>query len=336
MTFNDYLKIFIENDFPLFLQKYLYTDTMRLLRYRSQFCGCDYTKIYSPILPYTRFNHSIIVALINYHFTHDKKSTIASLLHDRKTPCFAHVIDYVLGDYEKQESSEEFKKDPLFQDKELLMMLKEDRVDIEELEDLSRYPILENKSPKLCADRLDGVLHTCAIWLHTNSLKDVKEVYEGLTVLDNKGELELGFKDEKLALKFIQMVLVYAKELQSNRNKFTTQYLCDVIKTLIDRGLITFEDLYTKPESEILSIISTLSSWEKFQNATNVISSDTKPRDSYSVSIDVKKRNVIPLVDINGNPLRINEVNEEARKIYEEIEEYHDKKYGFVRGLKLD
>lgn len=336
MTFNDYLKIFIEDDFPLFLQKYLYTDTMRMLRYRSQFCGCDYTKLYSPILSYTRFNHSIIVSLINYHFTHDKKSTIASLLHDRKIPCFAHVIDYVLGDYEKQESSEEFKKDPLFQDKELLMMLKEDGIEIEELNDLSIYPILENKSPKLCADRLDGVLHTCAIWLHTHSLKDVKEIYEGLTVLDNKGELELGFIDEKLALKFVQMVLVYAKELQSNRNKFATQYLCDVIKILIDRGLISFEDLYTKQESEILSIISTLPSWEKFQNTTNVISSDIKPRDSYSVSIDVKKRNVIPLVDINGNPLRINEVSEEAKRIYEEIENYHDKKYAYVRGLKLD
>lgn len=336
MTFNDYLKIFIENDFPFFLQKYLYTDTMRMLRYRSQFCGCDYTKLYNPRFLYTRFNHSIIVALINYHFTHDKKSTIASLLHDRKTPCFAHVIDYVLGDYEKQESSEEFKKDPLFQDEELLRMLKEDGIEVEELNDLSRYPILENKSPKLCADRLDGVLHTCAIWLHTHSLKDVKEIYEGLTVLDNKGELELGFIDEKLALKFVQMVLVYAKELQSNKDKFVMQYLCDVIKTLIDRGLITFEDLYTKPESEILSIISTLSSWEKFQNATSVISSDTKPRDSYSVSIDVKKRNVIPLVDINGNPLRINEVNEEVKRIYEEIENYQDKKYTYVRGLKLD
>ena len=336
MTFNDYLKIYIENDFPLFIQKYLYTDTMKMLRYRSQYCGCDYTRLYNPSFLYTRFNHSIIVALINYHFTHDKKSTIASLLHDRKTPCFAHVIDYVLGDYEKQESSEEFKKDNLFQDKELLRMLKADGIEIEDLEDLSRYPILENKLPKLCADRLDGVLHTCAIWLQTHSLKDIKEVYEGLKVLENKGELELGFTDEKLALKFVQMVLVYAKELQSNKDKFVMQYLCDVIKTLINRGIITFEDLYTKQESEILAKISTLPSWEKFQNATCVISSDTKPRDSYSVSIDVKKRNVIPLVDINGKPLRINEVSEEAKRIYEEIEEYHDKKYGFVRGLKLD
>ena len=99
MTFNDYLKIFIEKDFPVFLQKYLYTDTLRMLRSKSQFCGCDYTKLYNPIIYYTRFHHSIIVALINYHFTHDKKSSIVSLLHDAKTPCFAHVIDYVLGEY---------------------------------------------------------------------------------------------------------------------------------------------------------------------------------------------------------------------------------------------
>ena len=336
MTFNDYLKIFIDNDFPEFLQKYLYTDTLRILRGRSQFCGCDYTKVYSPRLFYTRFHHSIITALINYHFTQDKKSTIASLLHDRNTPCFAHTIDYILGDYNIQESSESFHEDVLFQDYELLKMLKDDKIDVAEIIDLKSYPILENKSPKLCADRLDGVLHTCTIWLHTHSLNDIAKIFSDLTILEDNDKLEIGFKSEEFALKFAEMVLVYAKELQSNKDKFVMQYLCDVIKTLIDRGIITFEDLYTKQESEILAKISTLPSWEKFQNATCVISSDTKPRDSYSVSIDVKKRNVIPLVDINGNPLRINELSEEAKRIYEEIENYHDKKYGFVRGLKLD
>ena len=99
MTFNDYIKIFIDGDIPRYLSKYLYTKTLERLRYVSQFCGCDYTKIYNPRFFYTRFHHSLIVALINEHFTHDKKSTIASLLHDDKTPCFAHTIDYVLGDY---------------------------------------------------------------------------------------------------------------------------------------------------------------------------------------------------------------------------------------------
>ncbi len=36
---------------------------------------------------------------MTWHFTHDKKETIAVLLHDVGTPCFAHCIDYVFGDY---------------------------------------------------------------------------------------------------------------------------------------------------------------------------------------------------------------------------------------------
>lgn len=336
MTFNDYLKIFIDNDFPEFLQKYLYTDTLRMLRSRSQFCGCDYTKAYNPTFYYTRFHHSIIVALINYYFTHDKKSTIASLFHDDKTPCFAHTIDYVLGDYKTQESSENYRRNILLQDKELLQMLKEDKIEVEELEDLSSFPILENKSPRLCADRLDGVLHTCAIWLHTHSLNEINEVFQGLSVIENNGSLELGFTNEDRALKFSQMVMVYAKELQSNRNKFVTQYISDMIKLLIEEELITFEDLYTKKESEIVSLLEMFPSWQVFKNATIIISSDIKPVDVYSVSIDVKKRNVIPLVSINGNAMRINEINADARRIYEEIDEYHDKKYAYVRGLKIN
>lgn len=336
MTFNDYLKIFIDNDFPEFLQKYLYTDTLRRLRNISQFCGVDYTKLYNPTFYYTRFYHSIIVALINYNFTHDKKSTIASLLHDDKTPCFAHTIDYVLGDYKTQESSESYAGNILLQDKELLRMLKEDKIEVEELEDLSRYPILENKSPRLCADRLDGVLHTCAIWLHTHSLNEINEVFHGLSVIETNGSLELGFTDEKIALKFYQMVMVYAKVLQSNRNKFVMQYISDMIKLLIEKELITFEDLYTKKESEIVSLLEMFPSWQVFKNATSIISSDIKPVDVYSVSIDVKKRNVIPLVNLDGNIARINEVSEEARRIYQEIADYHDKKYAYIRGLKLN
>lgn len=336
MTFNDYLKIFIDNDFPEFLQKYLYTDTLRMLRNRSQFCGHDYTKLSSPTFFYTRFHHSIIVALINYYFTRDKKSTIASLLHDDKTPCFAHTIDYVLGDYKTQESSENYRRNILLQDKELLKMLKEDKIEVEELEDLSRYPILENKAPRLCADRLDGVLHTCAIWLHTHSLNEINEVFHGLSVIDDNGSLELGFTNEGTALKFSQMVMVYAKELQGNKDKFVMQYLSDMIKLLIDMGLITFEDLYTKKESEIVSLLEMFPSWQVFKNATSIISSDIKPVDVYNVSIDVKKRNVIPLVNLDGNIARINEVSDEARRIYQEIADYHDKKYAYIRGLKLN
>lgn len=79
---------------------------MNRLKNISQFCGCDYTHLYSPLFFYSRYRHSLVVAHMTWHFTHDKKETIVSLLHDVGTPCFAHVIDYVFGDFLNQESSE--------------------------------------------------------------------------------------------------------------------------------------------------------------------------------------------------------------------------------------
>ena len=103
---NEYLQLFIDEEYPYFIDKYLDTKTLNRLKYVTQFCGCDYTDLYSPLFLYTRYDHSLVVAHMTWHFTHNKKETIAALLHDVGTPCFAHCIDYVFGDYLKQETSE--------------------------------------------------------------------------------------------------------------------------------------------------------------------------------------------------------------------------------------
>lgn len=123
---------------------------------------------------------------MTWHFTHQKDETIAALLHDVGTPCFAHCIDYVFGDYINQESSEKSIVDIIKKDSELLAYLKTDEIKLTDLEVLNNYHILENKSPKLCTDRLDGVLHTCYIWLQTHSLRAIKEVYDNIEVLENE------------------------------------------------------------------------------------------------------------------------------------------------------
>ena len=90
---DEYLNIFIDKEYPTFIDKYLNTKTLNRLKNITQFCGCDYTKLYSPKFLYTRFNHSLVVAHMTWHFTHQKDETIAALLHDVGTPCFAHCID---------------------------------------------------------------------------------------------------------------------------------------------------------------------------------------------------------------------------------------------------
>ena len=331
----DYLNIFIDKEYPEFIDKYLNTETLNRIKYVTQFCGCDYTTLYNPLFLFTRFDHSLVVAHIVWHFTHDKKATIVALLHDVGTPCFAHTIDCVFGDFINQESSEIDIVDIIKKDKELLKLLKQDEVSLDDLSDMSKFPILENKSPKLCADRLDGVLHTCYIWLHTHKLCEIKEVYDNLCVLTNElGNPEIGFKSKRIANKFIRMVYVYAEELQGNKDKYVMRYISEVIKIAFNKKYISLDDLYTKKEIEIINILNdNFSSWKIFSKSKKVIGTTVKPN-QYYISFEIKKRNVVPLVMTDKGALRINDASTIASRIYEKYNKYKDKKYSYIKDIK--
>lgn len=331
----DYIKIFVDEEYPTFIDKYLKTKTLERIKDVGQFCGCDYTKLYNIRFFYSRFDHSLVTAHITWHFTHDKLATIAALLHDVGTPVFAHTIDYVFGDFENQESSEKNICDVIKEDKELVGFLKSDGILLSDLEDLSRYPILENKSPRLCADRLDGVLHTSYIWLQKKSLEEIREVYDNIIVLTNEdGKKELGFNSGEKALKFVEMVYIYAMELQGNKDKFVMKYIADAVKKLQERNLITMEDLYTCKEKDIVKTLEeNVASWHIFKDAKCLESSNEKPN-CYYVSLNSKKRNVIPLVKENDKAKRIDECILEAKKIYDDYFSFRAEKYAFISDIK--
>lgn len=331
-----YLDIFIDNDYPDFIDKYLTTDTLNRLKYITQFCGCDYTKLYSPLFKYTRFDHSLVVAHMTWHFTHNKKETIMALLHDIGTPCFAHCIDYVFGDYLNQESSEKSITDIIKKDKKIQDYLEKDNLSIEDFDNYQNFHILENKSPKLCTDRLDGVLHTCYIWLHTHSLEQIKEVYNNIIILENEeGNSEIGFKDIKMAEKFTSMVYNYAKELQGNTDKYVMKYISEIVKLSCKRKLISLEDLYTKKEEEICNIFNkNFSSWKKFNEASVLVRTEEKPNNRFYISFETKKRNTIPLIHTAIGDKRIIEVSNTAQNIYNELKKYKDNTYAYAEEIK--
>ena len=333
---NQYLNIFIDLEYPYFIDKYLKTKTLNRLKNVTQFCGCDYTKIYSPLFLYTRYDHSLVVAHMTWHFTHDKKETIVALLHDVGTPCFAHCIDYVFGDYINQESSEKKIADIIKEDKEIIKYLEEDEMSLEDFCDFSNYHILENKSPNLCTDRLDGVLHTCYVWLKTHSLNQIKEVYDNIIVLENEnGNKEIGFKDLKIADNFVLMVYNYAKELQGNKDKYIMKYVSELVKSAVSKKLITLEDLYTKKEEEICNIFkNNFSSWKIFNETNLLVNTEIKPENNFYISFETKKRNTIPLVKDKDKAKRIIDMSTNSKKIYDELKEYKDSKYAYVEKIK--
>ena len=101
-----YYNILCNGNYPSFINKYLKVKELERLKEIGQFCGCDYNKLYNIKYWYSRYDHSIAVALMTWNFTKDKTQTIAALFHDLGTPAFSHCIDYLFGDSVKQESSE--------------------------------------------------------------------------------------------------------------------------------------------------------------------------------------------------------------------------------------
>ena len=215
------------------------------------------------------------------------------------------------------------------------MYLKEDNISLEDLESLKNYPILENKSPKLCTDRLDGVLHTCYIWLHTNSLEEIMKIYNNIGVLINEwGDKEIGFNNLKVAEEFVSLVYTYAKELQGNTDKYVMKYISEIVKLSFEKRLLSLEDLYTKKESDLVKIFSNnFSSWEYFNKASNVIGVTEQP-DNFYISFNTKKRNTIPLVNTSDSIARIINVSNYSRKIYSELENYQDTEFAYVKTIK--
>lgn len=152
-----YFKI-LSPEFPEWLLDYTHTPAMQRNSQVSNNCGINYSKCFHLKYVYTSLDHNVGVALILWHFTHDKKQTLAGLFHDIATPCFKHSIDFMNGDSETQESTEELTDNIIRNSKEIMALLKRDNIKIEEVNDYKLYPIADNSTPRLAADRLEYTL----------------------------------------------------------------------------------------------------------------------------------------------------------------------------------
>ena len=326
----EYLKI-LSNEIPDFLNDYINTPQMQKLSGISVSCGTYYTKLFDKMVWYSSLDHSIAVSLIVWNFTKDKKQTIAGLFHDIATPVFKHSIDFMNGDYKKQESTEELTTQIIRESKEIMSLLKRDGIKIEEVDNYHIYPIADNDTPMLSADRLEYTLSNglgaCKnIW----NLEEVKEIYENIEIQKNEqGIEELGFKDIKIAEKFVKGMRILSNSYIDNKTKFSMQFLADIMKIMSSQNLITKKDLYELSEKEVIERIENCDyaeisqKFDMWKNAHEIKESDEKVKDKYCVSIDAKIRYINPLV----NGIRISEISEVAKEEIQKALEFKTKKY---------
>ena len=324
----------LEPDYPSWLDEYINTKELLSQNYISITCGTIYSDLFESDFFFSSLDHSVAVALIIWHFTHDKKQTLSGLFHDIATPSFKHCIDFLNGDYMTQESTEDLTTYMIKKSDDVISLLKRDSIDISEIDNYHIYPIADNDTPKLSADRLEYSFSNALFTYRLLGYDDIKEIYNDINIQTNEdGEIELGFRTKKIARKFVKITSILSVIYKDDRTRYSMQLIADIIKRLNEEGKITIEDLYDLKESEIIKIIESSKYkdiYNIWKNAKKVKVSKTEPKDVYFVHHETKVRYINPL--LNGK--RIKYECKIAKKMIDKNLSYEQNNYVYLDNIK--
>lgn len=303
----DITEIF-HSSIPLLMSELSETTPMNRLKQVGMNCGCEYTSfpIFSNGGTYSRFDHSLGVGLIVWHFTGDPAQAAAGLLHDIATPPFAHVVDFQRGDYLTQEATEGGTREWIEESRELQEILARYRLRTEDVCDYHRYPIADNDSPRLSADRLEYSLGNAVRWGFLTR-EEIALIYDDLQVgVNEDGKPELIFSSPHLAAFFARAALECAKVYVSDEDRYSMQALCELIGKAMKAGVLTPADLEgTEPPLIAKLEASPLAAdWQAFRALHRTERAETSsaaraicpPDDRPWRQIPAKKRRIDPLV----------------------------------------
>lgn len=337
----EYLKI-LSPEFPEWLLEYIYTPEMLRLDGIGMSCGTLYTKVYNDKYFYSSLTHSVAVALIIWNFTQDKKQTISGLFHDIATPTFKHCIDFMNGDSEHQESTEERTEQIIRNSKEIMLLLERDNIRVEEVSDYHIYPIADNDTPRLSADRFEYTLSGGLYQVKIFELEDIRRYYNNIIILKNEDDIdELAFKDINICENFIHDISKLWPRWIEDEDRLCMQFIADLVKSMNIKKYISVDDLYKFSEYEVLQLIKKCddnyikNAFKNFENATRdlVYKSDIPNNEIYCTSVKGKKRYIDPLVSLNNKVARIKDISSIANN---DINDFLNMKLHNYIGFKFD
>ena len=274
-------------EIPDFLREAACAPIVQRLKGVGMNCGCEYTAFpeFSRWRSYSRYDHSLGAGLITWHFTADPRQALAALLHDVATPVFSHVVDFLRNDHEKQESTETGTRERILGSPEILAVCRKYRIDPEDITDYHRYPIADNDSPQLSADRLEYTLGNI-VNFGFGTGETVKTYYENLVATDR----ELVFREESIACAFAKDALKCSRVYVSDADRYSMQRLADLLAQAVRSGVLCPDELYLQEADVLRKLVdsSLKESWEAFCRIRAV----TRSREG--LVIPAKKRYIDP------------------------------------------
>jgi hypothetical protein len=160
-------------------------------------------------------------------------------------------------------------------------------IDPEDVTDYHRYPIADNDSPCLSADRLEYTLGNI-VNFGIGTRQTVKAYYENLVATDT----ELVFRDEHIACAFAKDALKCSRVYVADADRYSMQRLANLLARAIHQGVLGLDELYLQ-EADVLRKLensSFLEDWQRFRAISKVVRTDRG-----GLVIPAKKRYIDPL-----------------------------------------
>ncbi len=283
---------------PSFLEEASHLPLMERLRYISILCGMDYATpyAYSILFYISRLDHSLDTAKITYRLTKNKKETLVAFFHDATIPVFSHVIDYMNGDFIKQESTEAKQEEILCSSKELKAFLKREGVSVYDLIDFKRHTIVDYKRPHLCADRISNTICSGFNLSGGIDFEKSKTIIDHLALFQNEeGKLEIGFTSNEAAQLFLEVNEKFNELTHSSVDHYMMLLLAKIVKYLLESRYLNELDLYKKEEIEVIMLIE---EWSKTDDVLKKLWNEFKYKKEFpqNLELTVKERVVTPIV----------------------------------------
>ena len=216
--------------------------------------------------------------------------------------------------------------------RELRSLLQRDGIPMELICDYKIYPIADNPTPQLSADRLEYTLSSGMTFTRQWSVNDIQRLYSDIKVFKNEyNAAELGFKTRNIAEEFISGASKMWYVFMSSKDKLVMQFLADIIKCLTKRNIMDESGIYTLSESEIIDLAlnsgfdDLAGTMISFQNSVQIFEGDSKPirETSYCIDVVPKKRYINPMI----NGIRSTGVSQAIRNIIKEFTDYSAPRY---------
>ena len=257
----DYYKKKLKIDrMPDFVNPYLDLPLIKRLTNVTYLCGMDYASnsIYDFKENISRYDHSLTCFLWIWNLTEDKKKSLAALFHDASSPCFSHTVDYMNKDYIRQESTEEMLKYLLYNDAALINLLEKDNINIEDIVDFKKYTIIDSERPKLCIDRLDGIILSGISWSKDINKKIIDLLVDSIKVFNHKGNIEIGFNNSMAAILAMGINDNINRLCHSKEDIYMMELMASILRYSIDKNYITYDSLYILGEKCLLAILESI------------------------------------------------------------------------------